>query len=363
MNEQTQNVKLSLFKPAQNTMAYLKMGIFGDTGSGKTWTAHLVAKGLHKYIKENRPVAFFDTETGSSFIKPSFDKDGVPLVAFQGHALTDLTQAIKEAEEHCSVLIIDSISHVWEEYTDSYLKKSRHGFIELWDWKPIKSKWREEFTNLFVNSKLHIIMCGRESGVYEEREEVKGGKIVTKSIRTGDKMKAESEVGYEPSILCQMEKVYQEDGGKYARKCNVIKERFNVIDSKEFINPSFKDFLPHIKLLNIGGDHIGIDTSHDSTSLFNEPNNTWDERRRQVNVTLELISAELTKADLDGTSANAKKARIQLMEDVFGTASKAAVEAMRLEDLEQGLAKIKSMDLVLYRESFEKQLTKKAVGE
>lgn len=360
MSQQNQNVKLNLFKPAQNTMAYLKMGIFGDTGSGKTWTAHLVAKGLHKFIKDNRPVAFFDTETGSSFVKPSFDNANIPLVTFQGHALADLTTAIKEAEQHCSLLIIDSISHVWDEYTDSYLKKSKRGYIELWDWKPIKSKWREMFVNPFVNSNLHIILCGRQSGIYEEREENRGGKKVSKSVRVGDKMKAESEVGYEPSILCQMEKVFLEDGGKYARKCNIIKERFNIIDSKEFINPTFKDFLPHIKLLNIGGDHLGIDTSRDSTGLFDEPNNSWDERKRKIQITLDKIKDHFLMNDLTGSKVDVKKCLVALLEEVFGTSSWTEIEAMKLEKLESCYSKLLDMDLISYRENFEKSNLKLA---
>ncbi len=355
-------------KPAKNTMAYLKMGIFGDTGSGKTWTAHLVALGLHKYIKTKRPVAFFDTETGSSFIKPSFDKAGIELFTFQGNSLVDLTAIIKEAEQACSILIIDSITHVWEEYTDSYLKRSKQKFIELWDWKPIKAKWREELTGPFVNSKLHIIMCGRESGIYQEVEVEKGGKVKTQSVRVGDKMKAESEVGYEPSLLCQMEKVYIKEGGNYVRRCNVIKERFNVIDSQQFDNPTFNDFLPHIQLLNIGGEHEGVDTSRTSVDLFDEPNNTWDERRRKVEIVLEKIKAKLIEADLDGTSAPAKKARVGFMKEFFGTTAWTEVESMKLEELQERFAKLESVDLNDWRIDFlkgvkdENQTKEKAVS-
>lgn len=363
LNNEVNPGGLSLLKPAKNTMAYLKMGIFGDTGSGKTWTASLVALGLHKYLKTKRPVAFFDTETGSSFVKPSFDKAGVELLAFQGNSLVDLNAIIKEAEKACSLLIIDSISHVWEEYTDSYLKKSKQGFIELWDWKPIKSKWRDQFTTPFVNSNLHIIMCGRESGIYQEVEVEKGGKVRTQSVRVGDKMKAESEVGYEPSLLCQMEKVFLKEGGNYVRRCNVIKERFNVIDSKYFDNPIFEDFLPHVELLNLGGEHGVADPSRNSQDLFDEPNNTWDERRRKVEITLEKIKAEFVKADLDGTAAATKKARIALLEEIFGTTAWAQVESMKLEDLNACLEQMQNRDLVKWRDNFLSGKGSKAVGE
>ena len=49
-----------LLKPAQNQTAYLKAGILGFQGSGKTYTATRLASGLAKLSgKENPKVAFF----------------------------------------------------------------------------------------------------------------------------------------------------------------------------------------------------------------------------------------------------------------------------------------------------------------
>ena len=65
-------------KPKQ---AYLKMGIYGNAGSGKTYTASQVARGLALYLKEKTgkqpPVAFLDTETGSTWVEPLFKEHGV----------------------------------------------------------------------------------------------------------------------------------------------------------------------------------------------------------------------------------------------------------------------------------------------
>jgi hypothetical protein len=206
-------------------------------------------------------------------------------------------------------------------------------------------------------------MCGRESGVYQEVEVEKGGKTKTQSVRVGDKMKAESEVGYEPSLLVQMEKVYMKEGGNYVRRCNVIKERFNVIDSKEFDNPSFNDFLPHVELLNLGGEHGVADTSRTSVDLFDEPNNTWDKRKRQVEILLEKIKAKLVEADLDGTGAPAKKARVGFLKEFFGTTAWTEVESMRLEDLQARFAKIDSTDLIEWRDGFLKNIKDENQGK
>ena len=146
---------MKLLKPAKNEMAYLKMGLFGGTGSGKTFTASEVAIGLHKHIKSEKPVAFFDTETGSSFMIPKFEKAGIELCVFNGTSLKSLNQVIEEAEKECSILIIDSISNVWDEVTEAYKKKKKRSYIEIWDWKNIKDEWRQRFRTPFINSKLH----------------------------------------------------------------------------------------------------------------------------------------------------------------------------------------------------------------
>ena len=74
-------------------------------------------------------------------------------------------------------------------------------------------------------------------------------------------MAAEKETGYEPSLLIEMEKVFNEVRGKYVRRATVIKDRFSQIDSKQFENPKFESFLPHIKMLNLGGEHVGVDSA------------------------------------------------------------------------------------------------------
>jgi len=59
---------ISILKPAQNQTAYLKAGIMGFQGSGKTYTATRIASGLAKLSKKEKPkIAFFDTEKGSDF--------------------------------------------------------------------------------------------------------------------------------------------------------------------------------------------------------------------------------------------------------------------------------------------------------
>lgn len=324
-------------------MAYLKMGIFGDTGSGKTWTASEVAMGLHKYIKSEKPVAFFDTETGSDFMIPKFKSAGIELLVCKGTSLKELSEVMIEAEQGCSVLIIDSITNVWDEFTDAYMRKRKQNYIELWDWKPIKKEWRNSFRNPFINTKLHIIMCGREGAVYEAQEENKNGKVKKTQVKSGTKMRAEGDTGYEPSLLCEMEKIYSDGNSQYVRRCNIVKERYGVIDSLSFDNPVFDNFLPHVSLLNIGGDHVGILNQESSEEMFDdEGNGKLAQILKKKEIVIEELSNELFLM-YPGTSGDMKKNRIILCRDIFGTDSWEGIKRKSLSDLEKGLMEIRDI--------------------
>src|SRR3954463_10191591 len=65
---------MALFTKAEITSAYLKMGLMGFAGSGKTFTATDTAIGMIKLMREvgidkGRPMFFLDTETGSDWVK------------------------------------------------------------------------------------------------------------------------------------------------------------------------------------------------------------------------------------------------------------------------------------------------------
>jgi AAA domain len=335
---------MGLFSQAKNDICYLKSGFFGFSGSGKTWTAAQLAAGLHQYIKASKPVYFLDTEQGSSFVKSSiFDPLKIPLMVVKTRAFKDLKPAIEEAEKEASVLIIDSISHPWYELCSAYLRSKKSGgkFISISDWQPIKEAWRMGYSDPYLNSNLHIIMCGRASNIFEDVEDVdateKAGKEVYKSIQVGTKMRTESETGYEPHILCEMEKVYIAEGGKYVRRCAVIKERFGVLDSKDFDNPTFKDFLPHIERLFLGGvqGNMGLATSGELFS--DDKSRSWFAEKRAREVILEEVEGLLVAA-YPGQSAEEKRIKAESIRKAFGGYSWAALADRSSTELGKGLA-------------------------
>lgn len=328
---------LSLLRAAVNQTAFLKAGLMGFAGSGKTYTAAKMAIGLSRQIGDRKPVAMFDTETGSDFLIPAFKEAGIELLVAKTRSFSDLLAFMKEAEGVASVAIIDSISHVWKELLDAYTKKlNRRQGLLFQDWGPIKSEW-QGFTDAYLNSQLHVLMCGR-AGYEYDFEVDEGGK--KQLVKTGTKMKAETEMGYEPSLLIEMERVRHEDGSKgWTHQATILKDRTDLMNGAVIDNPTFESFAPVINFLNLGAHHVGVDTTRSSEALFESPDSRSD-RKRRVEITLELITDTLVEGGIAGTSKADKEAQIKHLRDCFGTSSWTAIKSMHLEELEAGHQKL-----------------------
>jgi hypothetical protein len=319
---------MSLFKPAENTMAYFKAGFMGEAGSGKTHTATLVAIGLVQHLKKHgiagadKPAMILDTENGSSWIKPMFDEAGIPLLVAKTRAFRDLEPALREAEKGASILLIDSITHFWEELQASYLARlsERKGRtvtrLEFQDWNFIKGQWRK-FSDIFVGGNLHCILCGRLGWEYENTEDENGKKQIEKS---GAKMQAEKGLGYEPNILVWMERNMDLKTKVVARTATVLKDRSRKLDGKQFPNPTFATFLPHIEFMALGGKHEAADTTRTSEDIMPGDEGPMDLKSVRRGIILEEIEALLVKHH-PSMGAEDKKAKAALVLEFFGTPS------------------------------------------
>lgn len=341
---------MKMLKKATNKMAYAKVGLYGNAGSGKTFTASLIAIGLHKFGKMDKPVGMFDTEPAASFVKPLFDRAGIEFLVYdESRALKDLMAFMDEAEKECSIVIIDSITHVWREAQDAYLAKVNEGrkrknklalnSLEFQHWRPIKAAWAE-FTDRFLSSKVHAIVCGRAGQIYEYQDKDDGtGK--KELITTGTRMATEKELGYEPSLLIEM--IADRDDGKIINTALIQKDRADRLNGMEIQRPDFEKLKPHFEFLNIGGEHFGPMNARDSKDLYTEDgDDNWAAEKRQREIWCEEIKGLLIKQGLDGASADAKKERISLLEEIFGTASWTKVENMSSEKIKSGYEAMKA---------------------
>ena len=329
---------MTLLQKSKPEMAYLKLGLYGEAGSGKTHTSSKIAIGLHNHIKDKKPISFIDTETGSDFVLPMFKGDKIELLVAKSRAFADLLTVVDEAEKASSILIVDSITHFWNELLISYQKKHQISRITLRHWIPLKQTWRE-FTDRFINSKLHIIMAGRSAFIWDDVEDEEGVKELKK---TGTKMRAETEMGYEPSLLVEMEQVRTSarTGAKWIHRAWVIKDRFDMIDGQYFDNPGFDSFLPHIKSLNLGGKHRAIDQDRNSQEIFKD-NNKGENKFRKIKILTEKVQNALYRA-FPGQDKEAKIGRLDLLKKAFDTDSWTDVCSLRHEDLEVGFAILES---------------------
>lgn len=359
---------MGLLMEATNEQAYLKAGFFGTAGSGKTTTASYLAMAISKKLGDGKPVAFFETEAGSDFLVERFKEEGIKLLRKKSHALADLIAVAKEAEGQCSVLIIDSISHVWAELCEAKLqavnkfRKSRN-----WDpidklsfehWADVKREWGR-WTTFFLNSNLHIIVCGRAGNVWEYETNEKGKKEL---IKGESKMKAEGEFGYEPSLLIEMarESKGNEPGQGWKHRAFVLKDRTDTINGMVFdferakkgykkgdFAITFKPFEPVIKALNIGGIQNTVDEKASSERLFpEEGGSNYQHIAKQKEIALEEISASLDLM-FSSRSDDGKNSRTVVVEAIFGTRSKAAMEKKPLEELRVGIRALAALEEAL----------------
>lgn len=314
---------MSLFKPAENTMAYFKAGFMGEAGSGKTHTSTIVAIGLIQYLKAkgiagaDRPCFMLDTENGSSWVKPMFDEAGIPLMVAKTRAFKDLVPAVREAEKNASVLFIDSVTHFWEELQATYMEAKKRTRLEFQDWAVLKGQWRK-FSDAFVTSNLHCILCGRLGWEYDQVEDERGKKQIEKS---GAKMQAEKGLGYEPNILVWMERNMDLHSKVVARTATVLKDRSRRLDGHQYPNPEFKTFLPHIEFMALGGRHETVDPEHNSADAIPDdeaPSSDIKSIRRGI--VLDEIEAVLVK-HYPSTTKEDKAAKASLIEKHFNTTS------------------------------------------
>jgi hypothetical protein len=316
-------------------MAFLKMGIYGDAGSGKTFTSANIAVGLHALIKSDKPVFFFDTETGSDFVREKIEVGtGLKLQVAKTRSFADLIAGLDEVPEG-AILILDSITHYWTELVESYKKKFNLTRISLPHWMPLKAMWGE-FTTRYVSSKLHIILCGRSADVWSEEEDETGAKELKK---TGTKMRTETQMAYEPSLLVEMELFQQiaKAGAPLIHRAFVKKDRFDILTGAQMINPGFADFLPHIEKLNLGGEHVALEAGGDSAALFAD-NNLGERRAIRREILTEKIENAIRKL-YPGQSVDEKQKRMAVFEDTFGTNSWTEISRLvPLDKLELGLA-------------------------
>lgn len=345
----------------EGKQGYLKAGLLGFPKSGKSYTATMLAIAVKKFFNLNGQIAMFDTEAGSLYLAPLVEKlTGQKLLAIRKRSVKDLIawgQACIDGG--VSVGIVDSVTHPWRELCDSYLKqkneqrskarKSPQDKLQFQDWGPIKERWAI-WSDFYLNSALHLIICGRAGFDYDFVENDDGKDELRK---TGVKMKTESEFGFEPSLLIEMSRnqSLSDKAHRITREATVLGDRFGIIDSKVCEFRSLNDpvaeldavldfFRPHLELLS-PGSHAPVDTASrtEFDMVDGDDRSSWE--RRQRTILCEEVQGELTRV-WPGQTAKEKAAKLEAVEKHFNTRSWTAVESMGIDQLKRGLIDLRA---------------------
>ncbi|MBI4160046.1 ATP-binding protein [Candidatus Wolfebacteria bacterium] len=335
-----QKPKDNFFTPVANTKPYFKAAFEGFAGSGKTYTSAQIAIGLYRRIGSQKPVVIFDTEKSAKFLKPIFAQENIELLVRESRSLADLKETMARMRQGAGdILIIDSISHVWEDFLKAYAEKVRRTRLEFQDWGVIKPTWKTEFSDPFVRDPYHVIMTGRAGYEYENEINKETGK--REIYKSGVKMKVEGETAYEPDLLVLMERMQDMEGGSIKRSYRqavVIKDRSTVIDGKVFENPSFKEFEPAIEVMLQAPERLETTAERDAGLLFRteEEKYEWKQQKKRW---LEEIENYLVSV-WPSQAAEQKKLKIDAINYAFNTMSWTVVESLRPEELEAGFARV-----------------------
>src|SRR3990167_2105822 len=266
------------FRKAKAEQAALKMGLYGPPGSGKTFTALLLAEGLAASSKKR--IAYVDTEHGTDFycqkvptraVHPEeFDFD-----AIYTRALTEVSSAVHQLDPQTyGVVIIDSITHLWEAARAAYDgRQTKIGTIPMQAWGKIKKPYKDLMSYL-LSSPMHVIICGRQGVEYETDEETDELKAI------GVKMKAEGETPYEPHILIRMEAIKPKRTNEVAQiVAYAEKDRTGVLAGRSFVNPTFESLC--VPLLGLLGDKQAKMPTDDEAAAVDSEQLAKQEKERE----------------------------------------------------------------------------------
>ena len=339
---------MSGFRKAKAEQAYLKMSMYGPPGSGKTFTALLIAEGLA--AATGKRVAVVDTERGTDFYAQAVPSrtahpDAFDFDAMHSRSLTEVLTTLRGKDpktmegisKDYGVLVIDSISHLWDAAKAAYSgRMNRAGQIPMWAWQGIKAPYKA-LMQWLINSPMHVLILGRQGTEFAEDEETGESKAV------GTKMRAEGETAYEPHICLRMESI--KPVGRGAKTAQAVptafaeKDRTGVLQGRLIEWPCFANIgEPLLPLLGLKQGQV----------------QTEDEAA--------AVDAEALAAEERSKTRASKEVRADLEARLVLAKTVQAVEALGKEITPQLKRTLTPADLTGLRESYLKALAR-AKGE
>jgi hypothetical protein len=213
------------FQKAKREKIWIKILLSGASGSGKTYTALRLAKGLASQCGGR--VAAIDTENGRiRYYASEFDFDDMQLE--EPYTPEKYMEAIDSAiDGGYKVLIVDSLTHEWKYLNDVHDAMPGNSYTNWGKLKPRHNKFMEKI----LQSQVHLIATGRGKDDYVMED--KNGKQVPKKVGVGVQQEKDIEYNYTATF-----NITQETHVADVMKDNthLFEGRYDVLTEKDGVN-------------------------------------------------------------------------------------------------------------------------------
>lgn len=203
-----------IFQKATKEKAKLRLALFGPSGAGKTYTGLRIATGMSKKI------AVIDTERGSA--SKYADRFTFDVLELPKNDIETYTMAIKTADQAgYEILIIDSLSHAWQELLEEIdkLAYSKYQGNTWAAWSKGTPKQRQ-LVDAILSFSGHVIATMRSKTEWTTSSDSNGK---NKPVRVGLAPEQGKGIEYEFDMLMELStnhiaEVIKDRTGKYQDK-------------------------------------------------------------------------------------------------------------------------------------------------
>lgn len=343
-----------------------RVGLFGPPSSGKTLTSLLIALGISKELNGGAGIALVDSEGIEEFVEPICKAEQVPLFVAPAHTFVEMCEALTEAEQAgLCAFVVDHYDGMFRELTEGQKAKlnlqgrklpyqHREELVRLWD------AWVRQFRA----SPCHCVFNGRLAWDWGDDEDESGENI---KVKLGTKMRGESDAGYEPNLLIELEAIQdltkrhkktRSKAGTITHFAHVLKDRRMILNGRSF---SWKDLngyeaggykavwtalAPHFAGSSGSRDTRAVSVGRSSAELF-EPvrgESAFAERERRVAIAIEEIQGALNTIWPSVNGTEDKRLKNIVLESLFKTKSWTKIATFAPEVLESAWKVMQSFE-------------------